>query len=506
MPSSQSVASENIRPSPLEPHARPSTLGVVNDAWELHLEWVHRSFMRSQLVFMGELVGDMIEAQRCRNMQTLQGLWCFVYEQFEDLYPIRDWVEWRMEDNLTLAGMQRCTPPHVRRLSDQFHNVPRPVGLDAWPITTSSTMAVGPVSPSSCRLGLQQEQGSVCLLAQREDRDAGFRLLCIGRHLLRDTPFLFPIMRRGQKNQTRRFEEYTLLDIQHRVSGGIWVRKVRLIGQGSEGVHVDNIDCKLAGPVASKYSDDLGRSWLVLRSMTPAESENVSETGPDAQTLQNRAKSRAYYQSRLLNIIRGIDCHPHLRHRDAILEQRRSRKVASSSQPIPTSTDKQSSDPDQASINVKTGSSNLQFWLRRTGRLEQRFESLLGRRMCSEIKEDNRDLNEVTAYDCSKAQYIEHIYREFRFMFQRDGTYDDNHDSVFEARVDEMDTLNNEVACCTDAILNLDGYGAHYEKANTLAAAVTTVGGWVAELEIEAMSDPRGLIKLHRSRKLMYQT
>ncbi|KAK0224037.1 hypothetical protein IW262DRAFT_1295697 [Armillaria fumosa] len=176
--------------------------------------------------------------------------------------------------------------------------------------------------------------------------------------------------------------------------------------------------------------------------MTPAESENVSEMGPDTQTLKNHAKSRAYYQRNRERILHQSAAKYHLWNR------------------LPPSPQ-----------------------LRRTGRLEQQFESLLGRRMHSEIKEDNHDLNEVTAYDCSKAQYVECIYREFCFMFRRDGIYDNNHDSVFKAQVDEMDTLNNEVACCTDAILNLDGYGAHYEKANTLAVAVTTVGGWVADDE-----------------------
>ncbi len=68
-----------------------------------------------------------------------------------------------------------------------------------------------------------------------------------------------------------------------------------------------------------------------------------------------------------------------------------------------------------------------------------------------------------------------------------------------------MDALSTHVTCCADAILNIDGYGPNYLKADGLAAEVTTVGGWIAELEIEAMNDPKELVKLHCKRQLMYQ-
>ncbi len=95
-----------------------------------------------------------------------------------------------------------------------------------------------------------------------------------------------------------------------------------------------------------------------------------------------------------------------------------------------------------------------------------------------------QDLNDVQSYDCPKAQYVEH---------------------VFEPCVEEMDVLSTHATRCTDAILNIDGYSANYLKADGLVAEVTTVGGWIAELEIEAINDPTELIKLHCKRQLMYQ-
>ncbi len=131
--------------------------------------------------------------------------------------------------------------------------------------------------------------------------------------------------------------------------------------------------------------------------------------------------------------------------------------------------------------------------------------TLLNRQIPAERNTGMRDLNDVQSYDCPKAQYVERVYREFHFLFGRDGTYNNNKDSVFEPRVDEMEVLSTHASCCTDAILNIDGYGANYLKADGLAAEVTTVGGWIAELEIEAMNDPQELIRLHCERQLMYQ-
>ncbi len=156
-------------------------------------------------------------------------------------------------------------------------------------------------------------------------------------------------------------------------------------------------------------------------------------------------------------------------------------------------------------MSVQSNSGNLQFWLRRGKTLKGRLATFLDRRIRTDLNTGARDLNDVEAYDCLKAQYIERVYREFRFLFKRDGTYNDNEDSVFEPRVEEMEALSTHATRCADAILNIEGYSENYKRVDSLAAEVTTVGGWIAELEIEVMSDPKELIRLHRERKLMYQ-
>ncbi len=141
---------------------------------------------------------------------------------------------------------------------------------------------------------------------------------------------------------------------------------------------------------------------------------------------------------------------------------------------------KQAEDPAACQQDSATGhpnSGNLPFWLRRSSTLEGRLMTFLNRRILAERNTGTGDLNDVQSYDCPKAQYVEHIYQEFLFLFLQDGTYNDNKDSVFEPHVEEMDTLSTHTTRCADAILNIDGYGPNYLKADGLAAEVTTVGG-----------------------------
>ncbi len=58
--------------------------------------------------FMNKLVPDMLQAQRYCNDVTLQRFWAFVYRQFDDIYPAHDWTEWTTEEDLRVAGMERC--------------------------------------------------------------------------------------------------------------------------------------------------------------------------------------------------------------------------------------------------------------------------------------------------------------------------------------------------------------------------------------------------------------
>ncbi|KAK0193494.1 hypothetical protein F5146DRAFT_998078 [Armillaria mellea] len=127
------------------------------------------------------------------------------------------------------------------------------------------------------------------------------------------------------------------------------------------------------------------------------------------------------------------------------------------------------------------------------------------RQIWTDLNTGTCDLNNVKAYDCLKAQYIEHVYQEFCFLFKCDGTYNDNEDSVFEPHMEEMEELSIHATHCVDAILNIEGYSENYKRVDSLAAEVTMVGGWIMELEIEVMNDPKDLIRLHHECKLMYQ-
>ncbi|KAK0435921.1 uncharacterized protein EV420DRAFT_1487802 [Desarmillaria tabescens] len=159
----------------------------------------------------------------------------------------------------------------------------------------------------------------------------------------------------------------------------------------------------------------------------------------------------------------------------------------------------------QESMTVHPRSGNLPFWLHHSSTLEGWLVTLLNRQILAERNTGMWDLNNVQSYDCPKAQYVECVYQEFCFLFSWDRTYNNNEDSVFKPRVDEMEVLSTHTMHCAETILNIDGYGVNYQKADSLVAEVTTVGGWITELEIEVMNDPKELIKLHCTCQLMYQ-
>ncbi|KAK0196170.1 hypothetical protein F5146DRAFT_997635 [Armillaria mellea] len=255
--------------------------------------------------------------------------------------------------------------------------------------------------------------------------------------------------------------------------------------------------------------------------------ESKAESLPDARTLQNRAKSRTYYSRNREQILANL-AEKYRRSKkpgDAPKQRTSERKSAharNSAQSYQRSSadthdgsttkpvrDKAQKDglacPPLQSMSVQSNSGNLQFWLRRGKTLKGRLATLLDRRIRTDLNTGMCDLNNVEAYDCLKAQYIERVYREFRFLFKHDGTYNHNEDSVFEPRVEEMEELSIHATHCADAILNIEGYSENYKRIDSLAAEVTTVGGWIAELEIEVMNDPKDLIRLHREHKLMYQ-
>ncbi|KAK0433279.1 hypothetical protein EV421DRAFT_1741725 [Armillaria borealis] len=411
------ISADNAPP----PRHKTSTPGVVNDGWDLHMEWVFNSFTCSQMELMNELVPDMLQAQCYRNVVTLRQFWAFVYRQFDDIYPACDWTEWTTEEDLRVTGMEHCVAIHFYMLMEGMHGQ----GL----IRTGRDQFVE---------GAQQNTS-----------------LALSEIVL--------VKSRGPHLHFSPGEE------------GIWIK---------QGWNWEQI---LAG-LAEKYQ---GTKQLL----------NTSRRLPKARTDEQKCvHARHSTQS-------------YQKNREVILEWhhvvRLAKATDSNESTVPEPLlKKHAEDPAacwQDSMTVHSNPGNLPFWLRRSSTLEGRLATLLNRRIPAERNTGMWDLNDIQLYDCPKAQYVECIYREFCFLFHRDGTYNDNKDSVFEPRVEEMDALSTHVTRCVDAILNIDGYGPNYLKADGLAAEVTMVGGWMAELEIEAMNDPEELVKLHHERQLMYQ-
>ncbi|PBK86403.1 hypothetical protein ARMGADRAFT_1086578 [Armillaria gallica] len=328
-PNTQATVAADNAPLPCRETMTP---GVVNDRWDLHMEW---------LELMNDLVPDMIQAQRYHNDGTLRRFWAFVYHQFEDIYPARDWTEWTTENDLRVAEME----------------------------------------------------------------------------------------------------------------------------------------CRVAGIIFSA-------AFMVSL-------QTVHNTLPDARTLQNQAKSHTYYSRNRKRILVSL------------AEKYQTTKKLERA--LKKCTDEQKRAHARNSAQSYQKNREVILERRRLARLATRSADSNESTVSQPLRKKTPKEPPTCPQESVVAQYVERVYREFRFLFRRDGTYDDGQDSVFEPRVEEMDALSTHAMRCVDAILNIDGYGANYLKADGLAAEVTTVGGWIVELEIETINDPTELIKLHRKRQLMYQ-
>ncbi|PBK84924.1 hypothetical protein ARMGADRAFT_1036845 [Armillaria gallica] len=422
-PNTQATVAADDAPLPCCETMTPS---VVNDGWDLHMEWVYNSFTRSQLELMNDLVPDMIQAQRYHNDGTLRRFWAFVYHQFEDIYPARDWTEWTTEDDLRVAEME-CHAIHFYMLMEGMHS-----------------------------------QG---------------------------------LIRTGHD----RFVENGATE---NITAGLAKYRLTLQNQAKSRTYYSRNRERILASLAEKYQGT--KKLYVIPKLYEVLSDGL-------ETRERMPKKRTDKQKRAhaCNSVQSYQ-----KNHEVILEWRRLARLATQSadsnkstvsQPLRKKTPKEPPTCPQESVAVRPDSGNLSFWLRHSNTLEGRLATLLNRRIPAERNTGTQDLNDVQSYDCPKAQYVEHVYQEFHFLFRRDGTYDDGQDSVFEPRVEEMDALSTHAMHWADAILNIDGYGANYLKADGLAAEVTMVGGWIAELEIETINDPTELIKLHRKHQLMYQ-
>lgn len=56
---------------------------------------------------MDDLVLDMIETWRISNTLTTREFWSFVFTQYEDIYPAREWEKWSIASELLQRTYER---------------------------------------------------------------------------------------------------------------------------------------------------------------------------------------------------------------------------------------------------------------------------------------------------------------------------------------------------------------------------------------------------------------
>ncbi len=133
------------------------------------------------------------------------------------------------------------------------------------------------------------------------------------------------------------------------------------------------------------------------------------------------------------------------------------------------------------------------------------MQGLLDRVLPPEVTLNDHQLDALQRITDPVVQYIEWLYLCFHFIFRHDEAYHKEDSLIFQKHAEEMEALLTQINRCSDAILNIIGYGKEYERVNSLAAQALTISGWVSELEIEVLDDPDGLIWAHRKKRLMYQ-
>ncbi|PBK59173.1 hypothetical protein ARMSODRAFT_983266 [Armillaria solidipes] len=103
VPASCALPLPALATAPEDPHTRipPYTYPtVVNEGWDLYLQWAYQTFTRSQIQLMDDLVPDMIETWRISNTLTTREFWSFVFTQYEDIYPAQEWERWSIASEL----------------------------------------------------------------------------------------------------------------------------------------------------------------------------------------------------------------------------------------------------------------------------------------------------------------------------------------------------------------------------------------------------------------------
>ncbi len=153
----------------------------------------------------------------------------------------------------------------------------------------------------------------------------------------------------------------------------------------------------------------------------------------------------------------------------------------------------------------KSDKTSLTFWVRQGETLALHMQGLLDRALPLEVTLNDRQLDALQRITDPVVQYIKRLYLHFHFIFRHNEAYHEEDSLIFQEHTEEMEALLTQITRCSDAILNIIGYGKEYERVNSLAAQALTISGWVSELEIEVLDDPNGLIQAHHKKRLMYQ-
>ncbi|PBK59172.1 hypothetical protein ARMSODRAFT_1027669 [Armillaria solidipes] len=262
----------------------------------------------------------------------------------------------------------------------------------------------------------------------------------------------------------------------------------------------------------------------------------LSNAEPDARVLQNRSKSQSYYWRHRETILRNRATRyaekkqngspirktrirsdneraaqaqrsreSYHRNRDAILKRRQGQRRVNQESASTPEGNPSSTDGVISSIAAVTTTSSPKEKEKQSDKTSLAFWGLLDRALPPEVILSDRQLEALQRITDPVVQYIERLYLRFRFLFRRDEAYHEEDSLIFQDRAEEMEALLTQINRCSDAILNIIGYGKEYERVNSLAAQALTISGWVSELEIEALDDPNGLIRAHRNKRLMYQ-
>ncbi|PBK88804.1 hypothetical protein ARMGADRAFT_1033785 [Armillaria gallica] len=213
---------------------------------------------------------------------------------------------------------------------------------------------------------------------------------------------------------------------------------------------------------------------------------NSLPTEPDARVLQNCSKNQSYYWHYQETILRN--------QATQYAEKKHIRKDNSMQTKSPLPHWKRfllQLTKEKEKLSDKT---TLTFWVQHRETLALHMQDLIDQALLPEVTLSDSQLDALQTITDLIVQYIKQLYLCFYFIFRHDEDYHEEDSLIFQARAEEMEALLTQINSCSNAILNIAGYGKEYKRVNSLAAKAFMISSWVLELEIEALDDPNGLI------------